>query len=77
MRNKNLQQVLAVRLTMTPKPTIPSIVPLSAPEVFVGSVGCDDIVETYEDEVRRDLGALSPRAMSAVAAGLAAALGLG
>ena len=75
-RNKNLQQVLAVRLTTTPKPAIPSIVSLSAPEVFVGSVVCDYIVEIYQDEVRRDLGALSPRAMSAVGAGLAAALGL-
>ena len=54
-RNQNLQQVLAVRLTTTAKPALASIVSLSAPEVFVGSVVCDDIVELYEDEVRRDL----------------------
>ena len=75
-RNRNLPQVLAVRLTTTPKPSLPSIVPLQSPEVFTGSVVCDDIVEIYEDEVKRDLGALSPSAMNAVARGLAAALDL-
>ncbi|HSF26042.1 MAG TPA: type II toxin-antitoxin system PemK/MazF family toxin [Actinomycetes bacterium] len=75
-RNRQLPQVLAVRLTTTPKPPLPSIVPLVRPEVFVGSVVCDDIVEIYPDEVRRDLGALSPAAMAAVGRGLAAALGL-
>lgn len=73
-RNRNLPQVLAVRLTTTPKPPLPSIVPLRPPEVFTGSVVCDDIVEIWEDEVKRDLGALSPAAMNAVARGLAAAL---
>ncbi len=45
-------------------------------EVFTGSVVCDDIVEIWSDEVRRDLGALNPAAMDAVALGLMAALGL-
>ncbi|MFZ5871895.1 MAG: hypothetical protein ACOYXW_15395 [Actinomycetota bacterium] len=49
---------------------------MSPPEVFSGSVVCDDIVELYEDEITRDLGALSPAAMVRVNAGLAAALGL-
>lgn len=75
-RNRNLSQVLAVRLTTSPKPSLASIVPLGPPEVFSGSVVCDDIVEIWEDEVRRDLGALSRPAMEAVARGLAAALDL-
>ena len=75
-RNRNLPQVLAVRLTTTSKPSLPSIVTLGAAEVFSGSVVCDDIVEIWEDEVRRDLGALTPGAMEAVARGLAAALDL-
>lgn len=40
-RNKNLEQVLAVRLTTSPKPKLSSIVTLGHPEVFVGSAVCD------------------------------------
>ncbi len=75
-RNRALSTVLAVRLTTTPKPALRSIVLLGSAEVFVGRVLCDDIVEVWEDEVRRDLGALSPRAMAEVGRGLAAALAL-
>lgn len=75
-RNQQLQQVLAARLTTSPKPSIPSIVELSNPEAFVGRVVCDDIAEIYQDEVIEIRGALSPRAMRAVGLGLAAALDL-
>jgi mRNA interferase MazF len=75
-RNQRLPQVLAARLTTSPKPNIPSIVELSHPEVFVGRVICDDIVEIYENEVLEVRSALSPRAMRAVGMGLAAALDL-
>lgn len=75
-RNRNLPQALAVRLTTTPKPSLPSIVRLGTAEAFTGWVVCDDIVELWEDEVRRDLGALSRGAMEAVERGLAAALDL-
>lgn len=44
-RNRALPQVLAVRLTTTRKPPLPSIVTLESSEVFVASVVCDDIVE--------------------------------
>jgi len=73
-RNERLPQVLGVRLTTSPKPQIPSIVSLGHPEAFVGSAVCDDIVEIYEDEVVRVVGALSRRAMEAVEGGLCAAL---
>ena len=75
-RNAQLPQVLAVRLTTSPKPRIPSIVELGKGEAFLGRAVCDDIVELYEDEILRDLGALSPAAMTEVANGLKAALSL-
>jgi mRNA interferase MazF len=75
-RNNALPQVLAVRLTTTAKPPLPSVVELPSSEVFTGRAICDDIVEIYQDEVRRDLGALTPGAMAAVGRGVAAALGL-
>jgi len=75
-RNTHLPQALAVRLTTGPKPPLPSIVDLGSQEVFPGRAVCDDIVELYEDEIRRDLGALSPAAMAGVGRGLKAALGL-
>ena len=75
-RNTHLQQVLAIRLTTSPKPNIPSIVELGISETFIGRAVCDDIVELYEDEIIRDLGALSPKAISAIANGLKAALAL-
>lgn len=75
-RNSKLSQVLAVRLTTSPKPRIPSIVELDKGEVFLGRAVCDDIVEIYEDEVLRDLGALSSSAMTKLNAGLKAALSI-
>lgn len=76
VRNRALRSVLAVRMTTTRKPELPSIIVLAAQEVFTGSVVCDDLVELYDDEITCDLGALSPAAMQRVNAGLAAALGL-
>lgn len=75
-RNRNLGQVLAARLTTTAKPPIPSIVALSHEDQLTGSVGCDDIVEIYQDEVRGVVGALSQASMRAVNDGLRAALDL-
>lgn len=75
-RNAALDSVIAVRVTTTSKPAIPSIVELGPGEVLAGRVVCDDLVEVWRDEVRRDLGALSPFAMAGVERGLHAALGL-
>jgi mRNA interferase MazF len=75
-RNRHLPQVLAARLTTTPKPAIPSIVALTTGDGMTGSVVCDDIVEIYADEVRRVVGALTPTTMARVNEGLAAALDL-
>ncbi|MEI8067224.1 MAG: type II toxin-antitoxin system PemK/MazF family toxin [Actinomycetes bacterium] len=75
-RNAGLEQVLAVRLTTSRKPKMPSIVELPPGEVFVGSAMCDDITEIWGDEIRRDLGALTPKAMAEIGRGLKAALDL-
>ena len=75
-RNERLSQVLAVRLTTSPKPLIPTVVELDHREPLTGRVLCDDIEALYPDEVRRDMGALSPSAMGRVEAALRAALDL-
>lgn len=75
-RNERLPQVLAARLTTSDKPSIPSVVRLTRPECFTGSVVCDDILELYPDEIVEVRGALSPKGIRAVNEGLAAALGL-
>ena len=75
-RNNALDQVLAIRLTTSEKPPISSIVEIPHGEVFVGRAVCDDIVEIWKNEVRRDLGALTPRTMTQIEQGLKAALGI-
>lgn len=75
-RNAALGSGLAVRLTTTPKQSVPSIVPLPSGEVVVGSVLCDDMTVIHEDEVARDLGALSRPAMDRIDRGLKFALAL-
>ena len=75
-RNRALDSVLAVRVTTSAKPALPSIVELGPADPLVGRVVCDDIVELYADEVSRELGALSPRTMDRLGDGLRAALAL-
>ncbi|HVV75040.1 MAG TPA: type II toxin-antitoxin system PemK/MazF family toxin [Mycobacteriales bacterium] len=72
-RNRALESVLAVRLTTSAKPNIPSIVETVPSDPVVGRVLCDDVVELWPDEVRRDLGSLSVGTMRRVADGLRAA----
>ena len=75
-RNASLASGLAVRITTTPKQLVPSIVPLPVGEVVTGSILCDDMTVIYEDEVTRDLGALSRSTMDRVDRGLKFALAL-
>ena len=75
-RNNALPSVLAVRLTSSAKPDIPSIVPLPQGEVFVGSAVCDDIVELYEDEIKAVRGGLTVNTLRDIEDGLRAALGI-
>lgn len=72
-RNQHLGSVLCARLTTTAKPDLPSIVPLERPEVFVGCIVCDDIIEVYENEVIGLRGGLSLATLPALNDGLRAA----
>lgn len=77
VRNRHLDSVLAVRFTTSAKPALPSIVEIPPTEALAGGrVVCDDIYELFDDEVRADIGAVSPRTMDAVERGLLAALGI-
>ena len=77
LRNRNLDSVLVARFTTTPKPNLPSIVEIPSGEPLSGGrVVCDDIYDLYAEEVKQDVGALSPRTMAAINLGLKAALAL-
>jgi mRNA interferase MazF len=76
-RNRNLESVLAARITITRKHTaIPTVIPLTAADPLVGFVLCDDIVQLYRQELTKPAGALSPPTIAAVSEGLRIALGL-
>jgi mRNA interferase MazF len=76
-RNRHLDSALVVRFTTSSKPALPSIVEIPDDEVLPGGrVVCDDIYELFDDEVKADMGALSPASMHAIGDGLRAALGL-
>lgn len=76
-RNRNLGDVLAVRLTTSAKPDLPSVVELSQADGLTGRAVCDDIVSLYEDEILQVLGAVTPSTLAALERGLRAALDLG
>ncbi len=76
-RNARLSTFLAVRLTTTRKPPLPSIVHLTdADAPWTGAISCDDIDKVYPDEVTRDYGALGPETMRRVDDALRVALAL-
>lgn len=76
-RNRAFDQVLAARLTTTPpRDSRPAMVPLGPDEVMTGWVSCDDIETIYDDEVRADVGAVTPSTMRRVEEGLRAAFGM-
>jgi mRNA interferase MazF len=76
-RNRNLDDVLVVRLTTSPKPTMPSYVELTRTDApFVGRVVCDDLGPLRRSDLGRPRGALSPTTMRRVNDGLRSALAL-
>jgi mRNA interferase MazF len=76
-RNSAFGDALAVRITTSRKPNLPSIVELSQADApLVGRVLCDAFAVIYPDEVVTDRGALSPSTMRAVEDGLKSALGI-
>lgn len=74
-RNRNLDTVLAARITTTSKNAhLPTVVPLNNDDPLVGFVLVDDIVQLYHDELTESLGALSAKTMTAISAALRIAL---
>jgi len=74
-RNRNLDTVLAARITTTSKhANVPTVVPLTAADPLVGFVLVDDIVQLYHDELTESLGTLSPSTMTVISKALRIAL---
>jgi mRNA interferase MazF len=74
-RNRNLDTVLAARITTTSKNAhVPTVVALSAADPLVGFVLVDDIVQLYHDELTESLGSLSPPTMQDISRALRIAL---
>ena len=75
-RNRALSDCLAVRLTTSVKPDLPSIIRLNSADPLIGRILCDDIALLYRSDLEEDRGALSPATMMKVATGLRSALAL-
>lgn len=61
-RNRNLSDVLAVRITTTQKHIdLPTWVPLCPDDPMVGHINTDDLQQLGRDELGELLGVLSPR----------------
>ncbi|MGD9620618.1 MAG: type II toxin-antitoxin system PemK/MazF family toxin [Mycolicibacterium sp.] len=74
-RNKNLDAVLAARITPTSKHAhVPTVVPLTAADPLTGYVLVDDIVQLYHDELTESLGTLSTPTMAEISQALRIAL---
>lgn len=74
-RNRNLETVMAARITTTRKNAhLPTLIELSVDDPLVGFVLCDDLTQVYRDELGQPLGALSVRTMQHVSQGLRVAL---
>jgi len=74
-RNRNLDTVLAARITTTAKHAhVPTVVQLLSTDPLVGFVVVDDIVQLYRDELTESLGALSPQTMNEISKALRIAL---
>lgn len=74
-RNRNLDTVLAARITTTSKNAhVPTVVPLTPADPVVGFVLVDDIVQLYHDELTELLGTLAPPTMQEISKALRIAL---
>ncbi|WP_231119638.1 MULTISPECIES: type II toxin-antitoxin system PemK/MazF family toxin [Mycobacterium avium complex (MAC)] len=74
-RNRNLDTVLAARITTTTtNARPPTVVPLNAADPVSGYVLVDDIVQLYHDELTEPFGSLSLPTMREISAALRIAL---
>jgi mRNA interferase MazF len=75
-RNAATDSCLAARITTTRKPPLHTIIELAEGDPVTGRVLCDDVFKLYHDELREDLGALTPETMLRIGVGLRHALAL-
>ncbi|MGP3954429.1 type II toxin-antitoxin system PemK/MazF family toxin [Nonomuraea sp. 3N208] len=75
-RNRALPSYLAVRITTSAKPPLPSIIELTAEDPVVGRALCDDIVILFPEDLRRELGGLSLQTTMRIGQGLRHALAI-
>lgn len=76
-RNPRLEEFIAVRLTTTRRPRLPTWVALGPQDKpWTGGVACDDIGPIYRDQVIKDVGALSSVTMRRVEKALLLVLGI-
>lgn len=74
-RNRNLDTVLAARITATIKNAhLPTVVSLTAADPLTGFVLVDDVVQLYHDELTELLGAISAPTMQEISRALRIAL---
>lgn len=74
-RNRNLETVIAARITTTSKHAkLPTVVALSPTDPLVGYIVVDDLVQLYRDELAVAMGALSSTTIRAVSDALRIAL---
>lgn len=74
-RNRNLETVVAVRITTTGKhAAVPTVVPLTGADPLVGFVVVDDLIQLYRDELNEPWGVLCAATMRAVSAAIRIAL---
>lgn len=76
-RNPRLDEFIAVRLTSTRRPRLPTWVALGVQDApWTGSVACDDIGPIYRDQVIKDAGAISNATIRRVERALLIVLGI-
>jgi len=76
-RNPRLEEFIAVRLTTSRKPGLPTWVALGPQDKpWTGSVACDDIGPIFRDQVIKDAGAVSAMTMRRVERALLIVLGI-
>lgn len=77
-RNRNLDTVLACRITSSRKEGLGASVPLTPADPYDGFVLCDDIDKLYESELTPGayIGAITAPTMRRIAEGLKLALGI-
>jgi len=73
-RNRQLDTVVAARITTSRKPALPTIVPLVSADPLVGAILVDDLMQLYRDELTEAIGTLCPATMARVSAALRIAL---